>query len=164
MPNVVRFALSSARDLVVPGAGTFHAGILDVDANNLSLVSRTRYLVKPYGAVEVGIVDSATAYPSLPAVPAAPAPDPYPQYVTDADLSNPVSGPSVALRAAFGRAAPVFANPVYETGTGNLLSYDEDGIHIVLTYNSDGTLATSKRGTEPTQTYSYSGGNLVGIA
>jgi hypothetical protein len=28
--------------------------------------------------------------------------DPYPQYVTDADLANPASGPSVALRAAFG--------------------------------------------------------------
>jgi hypothetical protein len=37
----------------------------------------------------------------LPAVPGPPAPDPYPQYVTDADLANPASGPSVALRAAF---------------------------------------------------------------
>jgi peptidoglycan/xylan/chitin deacetylase (PgdA/CDA1 family) len=34
-------------------------------------------------------------------VPGPPAPDPYPQYVTDADLANPASGPSVALRAAF---------------------------------------------------------------
>lgn len=66
MPNVVRFVLSSARTLDVPGAGTFYLGVLDVDANDLKLVARTRYRVQAYGAVEVGIVDSATPYPSLP--------------------------------------------------------------------------------------------------
>jgi uncharacterized lipoprotein NlpE involved in copper resistance len=71
---------------------------------------------------------------------------------------------STALRAAFGRAAPVLSNFTYDAATGNLLSYQEDGITITLTYNADGTVATSKRGTEATQTYSYSGGNLVGVA
>lgn len=88
--------------------------------------------------------------------------------VVDADISpivaNPASATSVALRAAFGRAAPVLSDFVYDPPTGNLLSYKEDGIPIVLTYNSDGTVATSKRGTEPTQTFSYSGGNLTGVA
>jgi lysophospholipase L1-like esterase len=40
-------------------------------------------------------------------VPGPPAPDPYPQYVTDADLANPASGPSVALRAAYGAGGRV---------------------------------------------------------
>lgn len=102
MPNVVRFTLPAARNLNVLGAGQFVAGVLDVDANNLSLVSRTRYLVRPYGAIEVGIVPEGTAAPSLPAVPAAPAPDPYPQYVTDADLGNPSSSATAAVRAAIG--------------------------------------------------------------
>lgn len=100
MSNVVRFTLSTARNLDVPGAGFFLAGVLDVDANHLDHVARVRYLVQPYRAVEVGIVDSATPPPSLPAVPASPNPDPYPQYVTDADLANPASGPLAALRTA----------------------------------------------------------------
>lgn len=107
MPNVVRFTLPTARTLKIPGAGSFLAGVLDVDANNLSLVTRTRYLVKPYGAIEVGIVPAGTAPPALPAVPAAPNPDPYPQYVTDADLTNPASGPMSTLRSAYGRGLEI---------------------------------------------------------
>lgn len=81
-----------------------------------------------------------------------------------AALVDGLGSTATALRAAFGRAAPVLSDFVYDAPTGNLLSYKEDGISIVLTYNSDGTVATSKRGTEPTQTFSYTGGNLVGVA
>jgi hypothetical protein len=80
------------------------------------------------------------------------------------DITNPASDVSTALRATFGRAAPVLSAFSYDAATGNLLSYQEDGITITLTYNADGTVATSKRGSEPTQTFSYSGGNLVGVA
>jgi len=59
---------------------------------------------------------------------------------------------------------PVLSNFTYDAATGNLLSYQEDGITITLTYNADGTVATSKRGSGPTRTYSYSGGNLAGVA
>jgi hypothetical protein len=58
----------------------------------------------------------------------------------------------------------VLSNFSYDSATGNLLSYQEDGITITLTYNADGTVATSKRGTDPTQTFTYTGGNLVGVA
>lgn len=88
MPNVVRFTLPAARTLNIRGAGQFIAGVLDVDANNVSLVARTRYLVKPFGAVEVGIVPAGTAAPSLPAVPVTPPVDPFPQYAADTDLAN----------------------------------------------------------------------------
>jgi hypothetical protein len=69
-----------------------------------------------------------------------------------------------ALRASFGRAAPTLSDFVYDPATGNLLSYKDDGVSVVLTYNADGTVATSKRGDQPTQTYSYTNGNLVGVA
>lgn len=127
MANVVRFTLSTARDLNIPGAGYFSDGVLDVDANNLHLVARTRYLVKPYGAVEVGIVDSATPPPTLPAVPGPAAPDPYPQYVTDADLANPASGPWAALRAVFtprGETAQIIAAALPNLMTA-IRSYDD---------------------------------------
>lgn len=101
MPNVVRFTLSTALDLYVAGAGWFRSGVMDVDANELEQVERTRYLVQPYQAVEVGIVDSATPLPVLPAVPGPPAPDPYPQYLTSDEIVN-----DPAVRAAF---APVGA-------------------------------------------------------
>jgi hypothetical protein len=160
MPDVVRFALDSERDLYVPGAGKFTAGILDIPAGNAGLLSRVRFLVQPYKAVELGVTDETTPFPDLPAAgPGAALTDPYPQYLTEQDVPT-----SAALRAAFGRAAPVLSDFVYESGTGNLLSYVEDGITITLTYNADGTVATSKRGTDATQTYSYSGGNLVGVA
>jgi hypothetical protein len=74
------------------------------------------------------------------------------------------SATDVAMRAVYGRAAPVLSNFNYDAATGNLLSYQEDGILIVLTYNADGTVATSQRGSDPVQTYTYSGGNLVGVA
>jgi hypothetical protein len=80
--------------------------------------------------------------------------------LTAASLVSALESP---LRAVYGRAAPVLAAFVYD-GSGNLTSYTEDGISIVLTYNADGTVATSKRGTEATQTYSYTSGNLVGVA
>jgi hypothetical protein len=85
----------------------------------------------------------------------------------DSIVAGKVPGPSAtatALKAAYGRATPVLSNFVYEAGTNNLLQYQEDGILIVLTYNSDGTVATSKRGSDPAQTYTYAGGNLVGVA
>lgn len=100
MPNVVRFTLPDARSLHVSGAGQFVAGVLDVDANDLDLVVRTRYLAGPYGAVEIGVVDSATPKPSLPAVPAAPNPDPYPQYPTIDEIVA-----SAEVKAAFGYLA-----------------------------------------------------------
>jgi hypothetical protein len=84
--------------------------------------------------------------------------------LTATDITNPASDVSVALRATLGSADPVLSNFTYDPATGNLLSYQEDGITITLTYNADGTVATSKRGTAAAKTYSYSGGNLVGIA
>jgi hypothetical protein len=64
VPNVVRFALSTARYLEVPGAGAFIDGILDVDANNLERVARARFLVQPYRAVEIGTSTSAATAPA----------------------------------------------------------------------------------------------------
>lgn len=81
--------------------------------------------------------------------------------VTDSGLPARLS--DATLRAALGSADPVLGSFVYD-GSGNLTSYTEDGIAIVLTYNADGTVATSKRGTAATKTYSYSGGNLAGVA
>ncbi len=86
MPNVVRFTLSSARDLAVPGAGTFIDGILDVDASNLERLARTRFLVQPYQAVEIGVVDAAAPPPALPAEPLPPPADPYPQYLNPTEV------------------------------------------------------------------------------
>jgi hypothetical protein len=69
---------------------------------------------------------------------------------------------AMAQRAALGSADPVLSDFVYDGG--NLTSYKEDGVPIVLTYNADGTVATSKRGTAAAKTYSYTGGNLGGVA
>lgn len=84
------------------------------------------------------------------------------------DLKATVTGiAEQALATGLGsRAAadPVLSNFVYDPATGNLLSYKEDGVAITLTYNADGTVATSKRGTAPAKTYSYTGGNLTGVA
>jgi lysophospholipase L1-like esterase len=110
MPNVVRFALSTARTLTVPGAGTFINGILDVDATKTQLLARTRYLVSPFRAVELGVTDATTPYPTLPATgPGDPDPDPYPQYLTDD-----------AARAAYGLPAPI-ASGRAATGTAVVL-------------------------------------------
>lgn len=88
MPNVVRFVLDSARNLHVPGVGNFIDGILDVDANNIVVVSRTRYLVQPYRAIEIGVVDSETPPPDLPPAPEdiVTIPDPYAQYLLPSEL------------------------------------------------------------------------------
>lgn len=94
MPNVVRFALDSARNLHVPGVGNFIDGILDVDANNIVVVSRTRYLVQPYRAVEIGVVDSETPPPDLPPAPEdiVTIPDPYAQYLLPGELPAAFNG------------------------------------------------------------------------
>jgi glycerophosphoryl diester phosphodiesterase len=112
MPNVARFTLSTARDFYLRGAGQFIDGVLDVDANDLRLVSRTRYLSKPYGAVEVGIVDSETPAPSLPAVPGPAAPDPYPQYPTLDEIvaSEELGAASVAAASEALGAPPKWAD------------------------------------------------------
>lgn len=109
MPNVVRFALSTARDQYISGVGFFRDGILDVDANRLDLIKRARYLVQPYRAAEIGIVDSATPKPTLPAQPVAPPADPYSQYLLPSELDAATaalvgSGGAfdLAQRAAFG--------------------------------------------------------------
>jgi hypothetical protein len=81
--------------------------------------------------------------------------------VPDSELPSRLA--DSALRAALGSADPVLSAFVYD-GSGNLTSYAEDGITITLTYNSDGTVATSQRGTATVKGYSYSGGNLVGVA
>jgi len=120
MPNVVRFTLPTARTLYVSGVGSFVAGILDVDANNLKLVAKTRFLVQPYGAVELGTVDSTTPKPSLPAVPGPPNPDPYPQYPTMDEIVA-----SSELRAASGaRIAPT------SFMSGRRLAFDGDSITV----------------------------------
>jgi hypothetical protein len=85
---VARFALPTAQTFTLAGVGEFIDGILDVDANNLRLVTRARYLVKPYRAVDLGIVDSSTPKPVLPAAPVEPDPDPYPQYITTTELDT----------------------------------------------------------------------------
>lgn len=82
MPTVVRFTLATDRTLHVLGVGTFFNGVLDVDANNLQLLERTRYLIDPYGVTEIGMLDSDTPFPTLPGEPVDPPPDPYPQYLT----------------------------------------------------------------------------------
>jgi YD repeat-containing protein len=81
-----------------------------------------------------------------------------------------VDGPTIeeivtspTLRAAYVPADPVLSDFVYD-GSGNLTSYKEDGVTITLTYNGDGTVATQKRGSGPTRTFAYSGGNLAGVA
>jgi len=69
MPFVVRFALPTARNLYVSGVGAFSAGVLDIPVEEAKLVAKARFLTKPYGAVEVGTIDSATPKPALPAAP-----------------------------------------------------------------------------------------------
>jgi uncharacterized protein RhaS with RHS repeats len=95
------------------------------------------------------------------------------RYVRDTELDaqaaalvpgSSSSALSAALGAALGSADPVLSNFTYDPATGNLLSYQEDGITITLTYNADSTVATSKRGSGPTRTFTYSGGNLAGVA
>ena len=88
MANVVRFALDTARNIEISGVGWFREGVLDVDANNLMLVARARFLVQPYRAVEIGIVDEFTPRPTLPAIPMPAAPDPYPQYLLPEELDG----------------------------------------------------------------------------
>ena len=108
MPNVVRFALPTARDQYLSGVGFFRDGILDVDANRLDLVQRARYLAQPYRAVEIGIVDSSTPPPTLPAEPAPPAADPYPMYLTDAEAAAQLAaGTGLVGAAAKGAFAPL---------------------------------------------------------
>jgi len=126
MPNVVRFALPTARSLYVSGVGQFVAGIFDVDANDLEAVGRARYRLKPYGAVEVGTVDAATPKPSLPAVPGPPNPDPYPQYPTMDEIVA-----SSELRAAFvaavdegGEAIPGMAGRIVFNSDGDPLNIE----------------------------------------
>jgi hypothetical protein len=71
---------------------------------------------------------------------------------------------TAAADSRFAKADPVLSNFSYDPTTGNLMSYQEDGVTITLTYNPDGTVATSRRGAAPVVTYSYAGGNLVGVA
>lgn len=59
---------------------------------------------------------------------------------------------------------PALSNFTYDATTGNLLSYTENGVLITLTYNSDGTVATSQRGVSPVRSYSYTNGNLEGVS
>lgn len=96
MASVVRFTLPSARDLFIPTVGQFVAGVLDVNPADTDLLERTRFRTQPYGVIEIGMVDSATPKPILPAYPGALSPDPFPQYPT---MDEIVSAPE--LRAAF---------------------------------------------------------------
>lgn len=87
MANVVRFVLSTARDVHVPGVGQFHNGVLDIDANNMAALTRARYLLQPYQAVELGVVHSAAPPPELPPdiLDVEILPDPYPQYLDEVE-------------------------------------------------------------------------------
>lgn len=87
MANVVRFVLSTARDVHVPGVGQFHNGVLDIDANNMAALTRARYLLQPYQAVELGVVNSAAPPPELPPdiLDVEILPDPYPQYLDEVE-------------------------------------------------------------------------------
>lgn len=89
MPNVVRFVLDSARDLYVPGVGQFVAGVHDVDADNIKAIGRARFLVQPFRAIEIGVVDSETPPPNLPPAPEdiVSIPDPYAQYLLPGELA-----------------------------------------------------------------------------
>lgn len=143
MPNVVRFVLDVARDLHVPGVGAFNDGVLDVDANNIIAIGRARYLLQPYRAIEIGIVDSGTAPPTLPApnVPPAPNADPYPQYLTQ-DESDARYLTGAAARGAFvprpaaagadGQALVLAGGNVVwgnvAAGMSGLIGLDSDGI------------------------------------
>lgn len=123
MPNVVRFALDSARTLYVPGAGLFIEGILDIDANNVAAVAKARFRVQPYRATEIGVVDSAAPPPNLPAAPGdvEVLPDPYPQYLTAAELAAlGVGGSALVRRQVAGRSAfPAASRNVANTGGTN---------------------------------------------
>jgi hypothetical protein len=115
---VVRFTLPTAQDLYVKGVGWFVAGVLDVDATDLDAVSRARYLVTSYGAIEIGEVPSWTPPPDLPGAPAGPAPDPYPQYLTLEDIGDAIEAGAIPeLRAAFGRGVSVTAYGAVGNGT-----------------------------------------------
>lgn len=105
------------------------------------------------------LVDGSTPTPSVPYLTPTLADS---RYLRTDDVDDPGTPSGVALRAAFVPADPVLSDFVYTDG--NLTSYKEDGVTITLTYNADGTVATSKRGTAATKTYSYSGGNLAGVA
>jgi hypothetical protein len=90
-------------------------------------------------------------------------------YATNSALTTGLAGKVNSSTYTAGLAAkapadPVLSNFSYDAATGNLLSYQEDGITITLTYNADGTVATSQRGSNAAKVYTYSGGNLVGVA
>lgn len=69
------------------------------------------------------------------------------------------------VQEAAGSVDPVLAGFTYDPATGDLLSYTENGVTITLTYNADGTVATSRRGAGPIRTYSYDANlNLIGVA
>jgi hypothetical protein len=123
---VVRFTLPTAQDLYVKGVGWFVAGVLDVDATDLDAVSRARYLVTSYGAIEIGEVPSWTPPPDLPGTPAGPAPDPYPQYLTLEDIGDAIEAGAIPeLRAAFVASVGTPADPVTDA---NLARPDSDGL------------------------------------
>jgi hypothetical protein len=108
MPDVVRFALDSERELYVPGLGRFSEGILDIPAGNSALLARARYLLAPYRAVELGVVDETTPYPDLPALgPGEELEDPYPQYTTPEEIVN-----DPLVRSAFVPSDRLILSPI----------------------------------------------------
>jgi len=109
-------------------------------------------------AAQLGMLDAGSDLVST-----RPVYDSTPDTDDERELMVPSRLSSAALKAALGSADPVLSAFVYD-GLGNLTSYKEDGVTITLTYNADGTVATSQRGTGPVRAFSYSGGNLAGVA
>lgn len=69
-----------------------------------------------------------------------------------------------ALDGSYAPVSPIVSAPVYNAD-GTISEITENGVKTVFTYNSNGTVATAKRGTDATQTYSYnSDGSFAGVA
>lgn len=158
MALVHRFTLpwaqAAGHDVFVAGLGLFTNGVLDVPPANTTLIT---LLQAASGVTDAGTLDNS----SSPSGPPPGSNDPYPQYLTAAEVASAVSSGidpiSAALKAA--TTLPMVGSYTYNAdGTvasgpaGETYAYNSDGtVHSVTlngvtrtySYNSDGTVASA---------------------
>jgi hypothetical protein len=147
-----------------------------INAGSLAIArGKVTYQYKPYQPEEDQIISDLGLAPvaktgsysdltGKPSIPTVPADIGLGNVNNTSDVNKPVSTAQQTALDTKTPNDPVLNNFVYDSTTGSLLSYQENGITIAFTYNSDGTVATSKHGTNPTKTYTYTNGNLSGVS